>query len=64
MRFSDPQIRAQYKILISSFTPTGDTTEEKFQSIMQYIVGIDAETVREQCPDIDEIQLSASNLLT
>jgi hypothetical protein len=63
MRFSDPAIRAQYRTLTLSFVPSGSTTEERFQSIMQYIVGIDPETVRESCPDIDEIQVSAAELL-
>ena len=64
MRFGDPEIRAQYRTLTAAFVPTGSTTEERFQSIMQYIVGIDPETVRETCPDIDEIQTSAAALLS
>jgi hypothetical protein len=63
MRFSDPAIRAQYQSLTSSFVPSGTTTEERFQSIMQHIVDIDPETVRDACPDIDEIQSSAIELL-
>lgn len=63
MRFEDPAIRAQYRTLTASFVPSGSTTEERFQSIMQYIVSIDPETVRDACPDIDEIQASAAELL-
>lgn len=59
VRWTDQGVRMAHAAMVSGFTPTGDTREEKMQSLYEHLATVDIEPLREMYPEVDEIQQAA-----